>query len=408
MAHTAESVGQSRPSHVPPELVRPFPYILGRQTTAQPHSFIAAIHEGPAVFWADNAFYGIGGAWVPRRVADLQTVYFDKEHYTARGMAPFASLIGEDWMLLPAEADKPLHALLRGAINPLFTPTRMAALEDKVRGYAREYVQGLRDRGGCEFLRDFCFEFPIKIFLELMGMPQERTAEFLAWENKLLHPADIDETVKTTRSVVAYLRQEIADRRAHPRDDLISFGVQVEIEGRKLTEDELLGFCFNLFLGGLDTVSSALALHFRHLAERHDHQQELRRNPDLIPGAVEEFLRAYAAVATSRNCTKETQLAGVTIRPGDKVLLATYLAGRDPEFYPNPSAVILDRNARHVSFGYGPHLCVGIHLARRELRIAMEEFLAGIPAFNIAPGVEIVSLLAAMIRPFELPLVWKN
>jgi len=406
MAHTAESVGQSRPSHVPPELVRPFPYILGRRTTAQPHSFIAAIHEGPAVFWADNAFYGIGGAWVPRRVADLQAVYFDKEHYTARGMAPFASLIGEDWILLPAEADKPLHALLREVINPLFAPTRMAALEDKVRGYAREYVRGLRDQGGCEFLRDFCFEFPIKVFLELMGMPQQRSAEFLAWEDKLIHSTGIDETVATTRLVVGYLRREIADRRAHTRDDLISFGAKVE--GRKLTEDELVGFCFNLFLGGLDTVSSALALHFRHLAERHDHQEQLRRNPDLIPAAVEEFLRAYAAVATSRNCTKETQLAGVTIQPGDKVLLPTFLAGRDPEVYPNPGEVILDRNPRHVSFGYGPHLCVGIHLARRELRIAMEEFLAGIPEFSIAPGVEVVSLLASIIRPAELPLVWEN
>jgi hypothetical protein len=172
------------------------------------------IHEGPAVFCADDAFHGISGAWVPRRVADLQRVYFDKEHFTARRMTPFARLIGDEWMLLPAEADKPLHALLREVINPLFTPTRMAALEDKVRGYARASVQGLRDRGGCEFLRDFCFEFPIKIFLELMGMPQQRTAEFLVWKNKLLHSTDMDETVQTTRLVVAYLRQEIADRRA--------------------------------------------------------------------------------------------------------------------------------------------------------------------------------------------------
>lgn len=407
MERIAESVIRSIPSHVPSELVRPFPYLIGQKTKAQPHSFIAAIHEGPAVFWVEKAFHGVSDAWVLRRGEDMRKVYADTEHFSARGIAPLSSLIGETWQLLPAEADPPLHSLLRVAMNPLFTPKRMTALEEQIRRYAREYIDSFRNRGACEFLGEFAFEFPIRIFLEMMGMPQDHAAEFLAWEHELLHEANLEKMKKATRTVVAYLREQIEDRRANPRDDLISFGVQAEIDGRRLNDEELVGLCFNLFIGGLDTVSTALALHFRHLAERHDHQRLLRENPDKIPAAIEEFMRAYAAVQTSRICIKETSVSGVTIKPGDRVLLSTYLAGRDPETYPNPEEVILDRNPRQCAFGYGPHLCVGIHLARRELRIAMEEFLAAIPEFSIAPGVEITSYLASIIRPVELPLVWQ-
>jgi cytochrome P450 len=173
-----------------------------------------------------------------------------------------------------------------------------------------------------------------------------------------------------------------------------------------LDDDELIGFCFNLFLGGLDTVSSNISMQFLHLAERPDHQAVLRANPAMIPDAIEEMIRAYATVATSRECIKETRIGEVTVKPGDKVHLATFLAGRDPAAYPNPDEIILDRKPSHVSFGYGPHLCIGVHLARREMRIAMEEMLAGLLEFRLKPGAEIEYYLAAVIQPVELPLVW--
>jgi cytochrome P450 len=396
----------SVPAHVPPDLVRPFPYLLGQTTTAHPHSFIEEIHQGPEIFWAEKVFSGYRGAWVPRRAVDLQNIYFDNEHFSVRGFAPFSKLVGDSWYLVPAEVDPPHHALLRGLVNPLFTPKRMASLEDKIRLYAHDYVAGLRDRGSCEFMNDFAFEFPIKVFLELMGLPQERMPQFMAWEHALLLEPDLEEIKKATRAVVAYLREEMADRRINPRDDLVTFGVQAEVDGRKLHDDELVGFCFNLFIGGLDTVSTNMAMQFRHLAERHDHQATLRAHPEMIPDAIDELMRAYAAVATSRECIKEITIRDVTIKPGDKVLMATFLGGRDPEMYPNPNEIILDRRPKHVSFGYGSHLCVGMHLARREMRIAMEEFLARIPEFSIAPGAEITSYLAAMIQPIALPLVW--
>jgi cytochrome P450 len=395
------------PAHVAADLIRPFPYVLGARTKLRPHSFIPAIHDGPQVFWAERAFNGVRGAWVPRTVDLLHQVYNDNVNFKARGFAPFATLIGEDWFLVPAEADPPLHALLRAMVNPVFTPKWMAVLDEKIRAYARDYIRGFRDKGGCEFMADFAFEFPIKVFLELMGLPQQRVDQFLAWEHKLLHEPDLNEVIAGTRAVVDYLREEIEDRRANPRDDLITFGINVEKDGRRLTDKELLGFCFNLFIGGLDTVSTNMAWQFLHLAEHHDDQARLRADPQMLPAAIDEMMRFYAAVATSRECVSETQLGNVRVLPGDKVLLATFLGGHDPAAYPDPEKVILDRAPRHVSFGYGPHLCIGMHLARREMRIALEEFLREVPEFSIAPDADITYYLAAIIQPITLPLVWE-
>ena len=134
-------------------------------------------------------------------------------------------------------------------------------------------------------------------------------------------------------------------------------------------------------------------------------QSALRARPELIPNAIEELMRAYGAVTTFRTCVKETVIRGVTVKPGDKIAMSTTLAGRDEQEFPNPAEVRYDRKPRHLSFGYGPHICVGMHLARREMRIAMEEFLARIPEFRVAPGHKVRCHLG-MIQPVELPLVW--
>ena len=134
----------------------------------------------------------------------------------------------------------------------------------------------------------------------------------------------------------------------------------------------------------------------------------MRANPDRIPDAIDELMRAYAAVTTLRVCTKEIEIGGAQMLPGDIVLMPTFLAAHDPEVFPNPEIVDFARKPRHVSFGFGPHLCIGIHLAKREMRIAMEEALAVLPPFSVAPGAEIVSHCSiAPIGPLALPLVWE-
>jgi cytochrome P450 len=346
--------------------------------------------ELPPAFYVQG-LVGLSDGWVFRRASEMREILIDTEHFSNAGTATFAPLAGGNWAMIPSEQDAPLHTLYRGMINPRFTPKAMAQLDDRIRGYARDYILGFRDSGGCEFMSAFAFEFPIKVFLQLMDMPQSRTAQFLHWERTMLHSDNVAEIGIATRAVVSYLKEEIALRRQNPGDDIISYGIAADIAGRKLSEEELLGFCFNMYLGGLDTVSTHLGHIFRHLAENPDQQEQLRADPALLPGAVEELMRAYGSVVSMRLCRKARRIGGVDVMPGDRVVIPTILSGRDPEEFDDPDTVRFDRRPRHMSFGFGPHMCVGMHLARRELRIALEEFLALVPAFRLAPGVEIVS-----------------
>ena len=398
----------AKPAHVPDDLVRDYPIKMGTTTPENPFDrMIPAIHaDFPPVFYAMDAYPGGSPAWIVRRAADLQAIYADTANFSSKDFAPFAKLVGGNWSSLPAETDPPMHGLYRKWINPLFTPKAMAALEGKIDDYARDYCERLRPRGGCEFMGDFAFEFPIKVFLELMGFPIELAPTFLEWEMGLLHTNDLGEIAAATRNVVDYLQGEINRRKADPGEDFLSYGIRTEIDGRQLTNDELIGFAFNLFIGGLDTVSTNMAWQFRHLAEHPGHQAQLRANPAMIPNAIEEMMRAYAAVTTFRTVINPVSIGGVAFQPGDKVAMPTCLAGRDPEQYERPNEVILDRKTRYLSFGFGPHLCVGMHLARREMRLAIERFLEIIPPFRVAEGEPVHSYLGGIIQPVTLPMVW--
>jgi len=208
------------------------------------------------------------------------------------------------------------------------------------------------------------------------------------------------------RNVATYLREVIAERKKNPGDDLISFAIKATPGGRKMTDDELLGNAFNFYIGGLDTVTANLGNFMRHLATNLDDQRALREDPSKIRVAVEEFMRAFAAVTTQRVCIKEQTVRGVTIKPGDMVSMVTTLAGRDKDVYENPHAVDINRNPRHVSFAIGPHNCLGVHLARRELRIALEELLGGLPEFRLNPDIPVRTQVGGIIQPRNLPLIW--
>lgn len=394
------------PDHVPAELVRPFPFVFGSTTHANPfEDFVPGVHEGPPVIYAPLSYPGGGSAWVPRRMADMRAIYLDTDHFSSKDFSPFAPLTGGTWSNTPAELDPPLHGPFRQMINPLFTPKAMAALDDKIRVYAAEYIEAFRLNGSCDYVRDFALKFPIKVFMELAGLPLDRVDQFLAWESMLIHSTSIEEITQGTHNVIGYLTEALEERRSNPADDLLTWTTTATKEGKPLTQDEQIGFAFNLFVGGLDTVTTNIANQAWHLARHPEHRKLLRENPALIPNAIEEFMRAYGAVTTFRTCVKETTVAGVTMKPGDKVVMSTTLAGRDPAEFDNPAEIRLDRKPRHTGFGFGIHTCIGMHLARREMRIAMEELLARIPDFSVAPGHRMEFYLG-VVQPRSLPLVW--
>lgn len=168
----------------------------------------------------------------------------------------------------------------------------------------------------------------------------------------------------------------------------------------------VFGYCFNLFLGGLDTVTANIGLHVYHLAMHLDHQTALRTDPGKLTLAIEEMLRAYAAVTTFRTVTRETEFRGVKMLPGDKIAMSTSLTSRDPEAWDNPGELRLDRKPSHLTFGSLSHRCVGMHLARRELLIALEEMLALLPEFRIEAGEPVPFWMGGIIQVQKLPLTW--
>jgi cytochrome P450 len=394
------------PSHVPPERVRDYGYAKKLTTDRDPYARIAEIHRSwPDIFY-DPTGAGGNGCWVVRRMEDARRLYLDTEHFSNSPQGGFGRMIGESWNPLPSGEDPPTHGPYRAILMPEFTPAAMARLEDRVRSCVREYIAGFRDKGCCEVVSEFAFGFPIKVFLELMGLSMDQSPDLLRWAGGLIHSHDIEHARSSARSLAQYVRDLIAERRRNPADDITTHILASTFQGRELTEDEIVGFVFNVFVGGLDTVSASISLHLWHLARRPEHQRHLRANPDKIAMAVEELMRAYAITLSVRLCVKDTEVNGLTVKAGDYLGLHSWLSARDPEAFERPDEVILERNPRHVSFGFGPHLCIGVHLARRELRIALEEFLAMLPEFRLEPDAKITWSLAGVIQPDRLPLVW--
>jgi len=394
------------PSHVDPAGVQHcalFDRVISYENPYE--TIIPEIHKGPAAFYADNIMFEQPG-WVVRRHADIRRVFADWEHFTPRGMSGFPDLIGEEWDTIN-EIDPPLHTAIRSQVNPFFSPSKMMALEGQVRARARQLIDKFKDRGECEYLRDFSINFPISVFLDLYGLPQERMAEFYDLEQRLINGTSVEMRATALREIRAVLLETIEERRRNPGDDLISQSLKVEVNGRKWNDSELFGFVFTLYMAGLDTVTSNMGMHIHHLATHADHQQTMRTNgyEDNVV-AIEELMRAYAVVSISRFCAKETEIAGMKIMPGDAIICSTPLASRDPEAYDDPQKVRLDRRANHLTLGHSDHRCLGRHLARRELQIAHDEFVKAIPQFRVEPGYQVPFFLSNMMHIEELPLTW--
>jgi cytochrome P450 len=397
--------------HVPPELVRPAQtFGIGAQPANGkcPYDRLSDMHSGPRIVYTapDPNMFG-AGAWLLTKAEDIRTVLQNPEIFSSKGIAGFSRLLGQNWDLIPLELDPPEHGKFRAIMNSIFAPAKVAAMEDGVRARAVAMIDAVASKGECEFVEAFGRPFPVSIFMQLMGLPDEHMQQLNEWEYGLLHSATIEERFAGAQGFLNYLRDLIEKRRREPANDLTTFAVQAQVDGRPLTDDEVMGICFLLVVAGLDTVAASLSLHFRHVAQNPDDQARLRADPSLIPSAVEEFLRRYAIVTTSRFLTQDAEVGGVRMKKGDRVTCSTILASLDPDEFEHPMDVDITRAPnRHVAFSYGPHRCIGSHLARRELVIALEEWLKRVPPFRVKGGFAPVAP-GGLLSVKELPLEWQ-
>jgi cytochrome P450 len=397
------------PAHVPAEKAMRLPF-FGREIVKDcpQETMIPEMHRtlGP-ITYVTNIFPGDKPGWLLTGYEDTMAMLRNVDDFTKNGMGQWSQSIGENWLVVPTEVDPPVHTHYRKALNPSFSPQKMAAMKEDLRKRATNLIEKFQGRGECDFVNEFSERYPIYIVLDLLGLPQDRMAEFLAWEKAMLHSNDWSVRSEGVRNAVDYLKGEIADRRETPRDDYISKIFDLEVEdGRKWNDEEVLGHCFNLFLGGLDTVTTMLGNSFAWLARHPEQQQELRDNPDRIVLAVEEFLRVFGPVTAFRIATKELELHGQKIMPGEYVSVCTPVTNQDPKMHENPSEVRFDRKAPHIALGGGIHKCLGMHLARFELQVAVEEFLKAIPSFRVKDGFELGYFVGNITFVPALELQW--
>jgi cytochrome P450 len=295
---------------------------------------------------------------------------------------------------IPTQIDPPDHGKYRQILNPLLSPRVVAAVEPRMRALATELIDGIVAAGRSDFLADFAVPYPSLIFVPLMGLPESDLGTFLGWKDKILHTTDETERAQVFQTVntelQAYFTAVFRERRrrADPGDDVIGRLVQARFDGeRPLTLEEFVGMACLLWGAGLDTVTAQLSLAIYHLAAHPGLRDELAADPALIPGAIEELMRFDSLVNDCRKATADVELGGQTINAGDMVMVMYGAAGRDPEQFPDPYRIDFRRYPnRHFGFGGGIHRCAGSHLARLELRVAMEEIHARMPRYALDPG----------------------
>lgn len=277
--------------------------------------------------------------------------------------------------------------------------------------HCADLVESLADRGSCDFVADFARRYPTLIFLELMGLPTDRLETFLDWEYAVLHqppgPGRAAARRAAMTQIAACFTDLITQRRAHPRDDLITTALGFTLDDRPVTDTELLDLFILLFLAGLDTVTAALSYTFWHLATHPADRHQITNDPTLIPQAVEELLRTYPIALPSRRVTTDTTISGCPIRAGDMVMLPLPAANRDPNVFPNPDHIDFHRTPNpHIAFGTGPHRCLGTHLARLELHTALTEWHTRIPNYHLPTEPPSTEHANQILGLNNLPLTW--
>ncbi len=393
------------PDHVPPELIRQAGLIYGPEFLADPYKFFPAMHEKfPPVFYDVGPF---GNAWVLTKHEDALFALRHAEYFSNEDATPFPRDPNNYFYFIPIEIDPPDHRKYRNIVDPIVSPQGVLKLESRIRALANELIDEVIDKGECEFDEAFGRPLPVLVFLDLMGLPRGMCDTFVSWAMALLHSNDRAIMAQTLQTIGDYLKTAIADKEANPDDGLISRIVHAEFDGKRISEKEAFGFVTFLFIAGLDTVFATLNNIWLWLARNPERRQEMIDDPDNINAQVEELLRVFSVTFSGRTVAQDVEVRGVKMKKGDKVTSILPACNYDPDVFPNPTEVNFHRPKKIIlAFTVGVHSCMGAHLARLEIKIALQEWLKRIPNFKVKPGAETVYRPGGVIGPESVPLVW--
>jgi cytochrome P450 len=329
-----------------------------------------------------------GGYFVLSRYADIENAARDHQSFSSSSLSvPPIDVNAAENRNPPLDLDPPRHTAFRQALLPYFSPGRTSKLEEVTRRTAAELARALAGQRQADVAQDFAKHLPIAVLARALGVEPQDEDLFTEWTNAIVSGGGIDLQASTQANIDIrrYFAELIEQRRAEPRDDLVSFLTEATLDGHPMPERDQLGTAALLLIAGIDTTWSMLGNSLWYLAQDDEARRLLAQEPSLLPTAIEELLRRFAPVSVVRITTCPVEVGGHTIPEGTHVLLPFPAANLDPAAFPDPYRLQLDRAPnRHLAFGAGVHRCLGAHLARMELRVGLEEFLREIPDFRLA------------------------
>jgi cytochrome P450 len=351
-----------------------------------------------------------GGGWLPTRYEDVAAIAYDTEGFSSRAiimgnfrppheLAPVGTSP-------PISSDPPFHAHARKLLLPAFTKKAVSRQEPLTRALCHQLIDGF-DRDVVDAARDYAQHIPMRVIAAMLGFPPEDGPRFREFVESVLEGINLppEERIERIERLSDYLLAQVHDHLEHPRDDLTSYLINAELFGRKLEAEHVTGAMALLLIAGIDTTWSAIGASLWHLARTPRDRERLVAEPGLLPVAVEEFLRAYAPVTMARLVREDMHWRGVDMKADDWILLSFPAANRDPAQFDRAGEVVIDREInRHAAFGLGIHRCVGSHLARMELRVALEVWLERLPVFTLDDPAAVAWSAGQIRGPRSLPL----
>lgn len=403
------------PTHVPPELVVDYDPVTGPEVNAFPPSALdGGLRERYRVFYTP---FGVGH-WVFTRYEDIRAIYEDPELFVQEGTLPgvdgtFAA------SMIPLTFNPPEHRSWRKVLQPMFSPKRLRSLEDTIRQTAVERIREIGPAGRCDLPTDFAIALPAATFCGLLGLPQSDFRSFNQLAFDMVYTPDQvrkeqgDEAAMAFRAaksqeIVGLVLGLIERRRAEPSGDIVSFLLSAAYEDRPLTDAEILNITHLLFFAGTDSTGAMITYSLMFLADHPEYKQRLLDSPEIIPQAAEELIRYHGFHNITRDVSRDTEFAGVQLKRGDRVMLPNGSANHDSRMYPAGDTVDFDRQPRGaVTFGAGPHRCIGSPLATLQVKVALEEFVKALPDYAIAPD-DVVKYACMTNKsiPSRVPIVY--
>ena len=349
------------------------------------------------------------GCYMPTTFEAVKQITYDTEHFSSRRVV-VRDVRPQTIPSPPITSDPPEHKPAKQLLLPSFTPEAVRKLEPRVRTICNELIDGFIDDGGCDAAARYSRHIPVRTIAHMLGIPEADGDLFIKWIHEILEVGITNQAVmmKAIDEMTAYFSSHIERRKTHPTDDLITTLMNArDRDGQPLSDAHVQGTLRLLLIAGIDTTWSAIGSSLWHLAKTPADRERLIAEPELLPTAIEEFLRAFAPVTMAREVVKETEVSGCPIKPGNMVLLSFPAANRDPAVFPDADKIVIDRKQNpHAAFGLGIHRCIGSNLARMEMTVAIEEWLKRIPDFRLDPAGKVTWSEGTVRGPRQLPILF--